>query len=171
MDISIHHTTRYSYETAGAYTIQHLRLTARDSAAQRVSHWRVIGNGRDDLPAHTDAFGNIVHTLTLGEPHCELVIEVVGAVRTEDQAGILKGVDEPMPPSVFLRTTALTTADDAIRDLAAPIAAAVAKDAVDAGVGARVGQHHKAVLKGDADAISHDEWGLSARSRRFWLWF
>ena len=132
MDISIHHTTRYSYATPATHTVQHLRLTARDNAGQRIARWRVIGNGRDDLPVHTDAFGNIVRTLTMSEPHHELVVEVVGEVRTEDHAGILKGVDETMPAAMFSRTTALTAADNAIRDLATPIAPAVTKDAVDA---------------------------------------
>ena len=131
MDISIHHTTRYSYAKPAAHTVQNLRLTARDNPAQRVARWRVIGNGRDDLPTHTDAFGNIVRTLTVAEPHHELVVEVIGEVHTEDRAGVLQGVAEPMPAAVFRRTTALTIADDAIRDLAMPIAAAVAKDAVD----------------------------------------
>ena len=44
-------------------------------------------------------------------------------------------------------------------------------DIVDTGVGARVSQHNQAVLKSDADAIGHDEFGLSERSRRSWLWF
>ena len=47
-----------------------------------------------------------------------LRVEVDGEVETQDTDGVVRGTVERFPPSLFLRETALTQADAAIRDFA-----------------------------------------------------
>jgi transglutaminase-like putative cysteine protease len=65
-----------------------------------------------------DGYGNFVHTLYINEPVTELVITATGKVITEDRGGVVEGLPGELPPDVFLRSTALTEADDALRQLA-----------------------------------------------------
>ncbi len=70
-------------------------------------------------PRHEDAFGNITHVFTADGPLDELTVEVDGEVETQNTDGVVRGTVERFPPSLFLRDTALTQADSAIRDFAA----------------------------------------------------
>jgi transglutaminase-like putative cysteine protease len=70
------------------------------------------------LAAHEDAFGNITHVFTADGPLEELRVEVDGEVETQNANGVVRGTVEWFPPSLFLRDTALTQADGAIRDFA-----------------------------------------------------
>jgi transglutaminase-like putative cysteine protease len=118
MDIRIEHTTSYSFDNPSMHSIQLLRVTPQGFAGQRVGRWTVNGNGRRDLPEIEDAFGNVVHTLTTSVPHDGVTVKVSGVVSTTDTSGVVKGLVETMPVSVYLRDTDLTEPDDAIRDLA-----------------------------------------------------
>lgn len=132
MDILISHKTEYLYEEPSPHSIQVLRLTPRSHAGQRISRWSVSGNGRRDLPEVEDAFGNVMHTLTVSEPHDRVRILVSGEVYTSDTGGVISETFETQPTMVYLRETDLTEPDEAIQDLAAPLAGAAAKDSLDA---------------------------------------
>ena len=82
------------------------------------------------LAAHEDAFGNITHVFTADGPLDELSVEVDGEVETQNTDGVVRGTVERFPPSLYLRETALTQADAAIRDLAEEIRAAGGGDAL-----------------------------------------
>ncbi|WP_024301679.1 transglutaminase family protein [Pseudogulbenkiania sp. MAI-1] len=114
MKLSIRHSTQYRYAEPASRSTQYLRLTPRSNRHQQILSWRLI------LPAPAsqsiDAFGNITHLMTLEAPHdsIELVAEGVVETRTdgwEDDAGGLN-------PLVFLRSTPLTNAGEAIEELA-----------------------------------------------------
>jgi len=72
---------------------------------------------------YTDAFGNICHVFTAEGPLDELHVEVDGQVETQNSDGVVHGTVERFPPSLYLRDTALTQSDDAIRAFAANIRA------------------------------------------------
>lgn len=124
MQLTIDHETVYRYDDIVSHSTQYLRLTPQASRHQRIISWQL------ELPvaasSSTDAFGNILHVLTLDTPHDEIRLKARGVVETCDDWG-----DEPesVPAAVYLRSTTLTTADAAIRALAAGVADAVAADA------------------------------------------
>ncbi len=91
-----------------------LRLTPRNHEGQYVVRWRIDVSPDARLAAHEDAFGNITHVFTADGPLPELRVEVDGEVETQNTDGVVRGTVERFPPSLFLRETALTQADDAI---------------------------------------------------------
>jgi transglutaminase-like putative cysteine protease len=118
MRIRIRHQTVYRYEVPPAGVIQILRLTPRNHEGQSVVDWRIDLTADSRLSHHEDAFGNIVHTFTAEGPLSETAVQVEGDVETQDTSGIIRGGVERFPPSLFLRETALTVPNAAIRDFA-----------------------------------------------------
>ena len=118
MLISVRHITRYRYAEPVSYSIQSLRLTPLSFTGQRVLDWQVRSGGASPALQFKDGFGNIAHLLTINARHEELVIEAGGTVETQDCNGVVAGLNNGAPPRVFLRETAQTKPDDAIRALA-----------------------------------------------------
>lgn len=122
MKIAISHETTYRYDAPAAHSTQYLRLTPRNSAHQKILEWKL------DLPvkAHgsTDAFGNILHVLTLDKPHEAIHLRATGVVETCEEGW--QEEDEFLSPLIFLRATDLTRADSAIHAFAQRFAHAVA---------------------------------------------
>lgn len=113
MNLDIEHRTRYTYSDKASYTIQQLRLTPQDGCGQRVKRWEIRVNG--NLQRFVDAHGNIAHTLVIDMPHDEIHIVASGQVETGlDEAAH----DNRLPLPVYLRQTALTEADAALRQFA-----------------------------------------------------
>jgi transglutaminase-like putative cysteine protease len=119
MLISINHTTRYSYALPVGYAIQSLRLTPASFTGQRVIDWHVRTPDFGPALQFKDGFGNTVHLTTINTPHQEVVIEAGGTVETADCSGVVAGLPNTSPCRVFLRETAQTRPDAAIRELAA----------------------------------------------------
>jgi transglutaminase-like putative cysteine protease len=113
MKLSISHDTSYRYQDQVRGSIQYLRLTPQQSQRQCVFNWRL------DLPrparAQRDPYGNILHVLTLEEPHDELVIRAQGEVEIDEACECEAEDGSPLP---FLRSSPLTQADDALIDFA-----------------------------------------------------
>ena len=118
MLISVRHITRYRYAEPVSYTIQILRLTPLSFMGQRVLDWQVRAGGISPRLQFRDGFGNTAHLLTVNGRHEELVIEAGGTVETQDCNGVVSGLNNSAPPRVFLRETAQTKPDGAIRALA-----------------------------------------------------
>ncbi|MDR8014028.1 transglutaminase family protein [Ectopseudomonas guguanensis] len=114
MRLSISHDTTYRYDDQVRASIQYLRLTPHDSERQQVLSWQL------DLPrpvhAQLDPYGNILHVLTLDEPHESIVIGARGQVDIDESCEAEHERQSALP---FLRFTRLTQADDAIRAFAA----------------------------------------------------
>lgn len=121
MLLTVRHETLYSYASPVRYSIQYLRMTPRPDAGQRVLAWRIEAPGRSWI--QTDAYGNIVTVLSLDRPHADLRIAVHGTVETVLAPGAFLPNDSPLPPEAFLVATRHTEPDDAIRALAARLAA------------------------------------------------
>ncbi|MEX6503332.1 transglutaminase family protein [Pseudomonas zhanjiangensis] len=113
MRLSISHDTTYHYENQVRASIQYLRMTPHDSERQHVISWEL------DLPravrAQLDPYGNILHVLTLDEPHESIVIGARGQVEIDERREAEHDEQSPLP---FLRFTRLTEADQALRDFA-----------------------------------------------------
>ena len=121
MRLRISHKTTYQYVPPATRVIQVLRLTPRNHEGQHIGHWRIDVTPDARLASHEDAFGNITHVFTTDGPLDELTVEVDGEVETQSTDGVVRGTVERFPPSLFLRDTALTQADSAIRDFAQKI--------------------------------------------------
>ncbi|PWB35967.1 transglutaminase [Pseudomonas sp. SDI] len=113
MRLTISHETSYHYEDQVRTSIQYLRLTPPDNQRQQVLCWEL------DLPrpvrAQRDPFGNILHVLSLEEPHADLIISARGQVEIDPTCEAEHELQSPLP---FLRFTRLTEADDALRGFA-----------------------------------------------------
>ncbi len=113
MRLTISHETAYHYEDQVRTSIQYLRLTPPDNQRQQVLQWQL------DLPrpvqARRDPFGNILHVLSLEEPHADLLIAARGEVEIDPDLEAEQDSQSPLP---FLRFTRLTEADAALRSFA-----------------------------------------------------
>jgi transglutaminase-like putative cysteine protease len=113
MRLSISHETTYHYDDQVRASIQYLRLTPHDSERQQVLSWQLA------LPrpvrAQVDPFGNILHVLTMDEPHEAIVIGARGQVEIDEKREAEHESQSSLP---FLRFTRLTEADEAIRAFA-----------------------------------------------------
>jgi transglutaminase-like putative cysteine protease len=118
MRLRIAHTTVRRYDPPTAGVIQVLRLTPRNHEGQSVIRWRIDVSADVRLAAHEDAFGNSTHVFTADGPFDMLSVDVDGEVETENTNGVVRGAVERFPPPLFLRDTALTAADAAIRAFA-----------------------------------------------------
>ena len=113
MRLSISHDTTYHYQDQVRASIQYLRMTPHDSERQQVLSWQL------DLPrpvrAQLDPYGNILHVLTLDEPHESIVIGARGQVEIDERREAEHESQSALP---FLRFTRLTEADEALREFA-----------------------------------------------------
>ena len=114
MRLYIAHSTVYRYDPPAAGAVQVLRLTPRNHDGQYVVRWRIDVSADARLTAHEDAFGNILHAISIAGPLSELRLVVDGEVEIQDTAGVVRSAVERFPPSLFLRETALTRPDEAI---------------------------------------------------------
>jgi transglutaminase-like putative cysteine protease len=118
MRLRIAHRNVYRYDPPAAGVIQVLRLTPRNHEGQYVVRWRIDVSADARLAGHEDAFGNLTHVFSADGPFSELSVEVDGEVETQNANGIVRGTVDRFAPSLFLRDTALTQADAAIRNFA-----------------------------------------------------
>jgi len=131
MRIQISHLTNYRYDAPAASVIHMLRLTPRNHDGQYVVRWRIDVSTDCRLDQHEDAFGNITHVFTVDGPLTELAVAVEGEVETRDTQGIMRGVVERFPPSLYLRETPLTATDANIAAFAAAARDAAGGTALD----------------------------------------
>jgi transglutaminase-like putative cysteine protease len=123
MLIRVRHVTRYVYAERARYAVQSLRLTPAPFKGQRIADWQVRVPGCARPLELRDGFGNVMQLVTITRPHTELVIEAAGTVETEDRSGVVDGLPKTVPTRVFLRETAQTRPDAAIRALAQSVPA------------------------------------------------
>ncbi len=114
MRIRIDHATRYAYARPARFIVQMLRLTPKSCESQQGRDWRIETDVDARLRRSEDAFGNIVHSLYTERPTDDLTIRVTGEVSTVDTGGVIRGQNEKLSPSVYLRETRLTRPDAAL---------------------------------------------------------
>ena len=115
--LDIVHETVYRYAVPARYSLQYLRLWPRADAGQHVLHWSLEAPGR--RWSQTDAFGNVVHVISLVEPHGEIRAVARGQVETQGRRGLLRAHDTAVPPLAFALATPLTAGAPALEALAA----------------------------------------------------
>ncbi|MFZ9872553.1 MAG: transglutaminase family protein [Steroidobacteraceae bacterium] len=113
MLLHIEHETVYRYDRPVNHSVQSLRLTPRTEAGQRVLSWNLQTPGQKSQ--QIDAHGNVMHLLTIDEPHVEIRIHVTGTVDTESVADAAPSNRGRLSPLVYLPETMLTRADDDLR--------------------------------------------------------
>lgn len=107
MQYTIRHETRCHFDSPASYSIRNLRITPREEAGLRITHWQVSTPTRSRRSV--DAWGNTTHLLTLTEPHEEVRIVVTGVVDVPDDASAILGREgSGMAPEIYLATTRLT---------------------------------------------------------------
>lgn len=128
MHFRVEHDTVYGYDETALYSVQYLRLTPRHHDHQDVWGWSVKSNV--PLVSFADAFGNVVHVLTLAARHREIRVDVRGNATTRDTHGILPAEPEPFSPVAYLRVTGYTEADEALKAFAEDHRAAVGRNTI-----------------------------------------
>jgi transglutaminase-like putative cysteine protease len=118
MRFAVRHEIAWTWETPPRSIIEHLRIEPRNHEGQHIIAWRmdVEPDGRRRMGE--DAFGNAFDSLTVEGPLTTLRIRADGEVETFDTTGIIGHSIERFPPDFFLRDSALTAADAALRDFA-----------------------------------------------------
>lgn len=117
MLLHIRHDTLYRYDRPVKHSVQSLRLTPRTETGQRVLAWTLVAPGRQSQ--QVDAHGNVMHLLTLDEPHEEIHITVSGTVETEEVPESAPSNRGRLSPLIYLPETPLTRTDEALADFAA----------------------------------------------------
>lgn len=100
MKLTINHLTHYRYDEEVKFSTQYLRLTPQNSAHQRIREWKLT------LPTSavqtTDAYGNVLHVLTLDHPHQDITIHAEGVVDILDSgAAENPEIQDGLSPLVF----------------------------------------------------------------------
>ncbi len=122
MRVAVQHVTRYRFEEPQDRVIQALRMRPVDTDHQTVVDWRFDVDCDARLKRHEDGFGNEVTMIYIAGPVEEVELVVTGEVLTNGSAtGVVEGAPEPLPPELFLRSTARTAPSAAIRDFAKDI--------------------------------------------------
>lgn len=119
MRLSIDHRTIYRFSAPQGRLTQMLRLTPEDTDDQTVASWNLHVDCDARLRPGRDGFGNKVTMLYVAGPVDGIEIEVSGEVLTNSTDGVVHGAHEVLPPALYLRSTALTQADEAIAEFAA----------------------------------------------------
>jgi len=123
MRLTIRHRTTYVYEQPARFVIQRLLLTPRHCASQYIMRWRVEVDHDCRLHEREDAFGNLAQSMSIDGPLASMTTSVEGEVETFDTHGVVKDAVERLPPELYLRETAMTAADEPLRDFSADVAA------------------------------------------------
>ena len=121
MRLAVHYNTSYRYSETARRVIQLLRVTPLTFDGQIVHDWRIDVDVDARLREGRDGFGNVTHMLYVDQPTRGLKVSVNGRVTTENRSGLVAGHPHELPPLVFMRSTPLTEADDALREFAAGI--------------------------------------------------
>jgi transglutaminase-like putative cysteine protease len=116
MQLHIRHETQYSYTEPVKRSVQNLRLTPRQELTQRALNWSISAPGRQH--AQQDAHGNVVHLLTIDQPHREIKVVVQGIVETDDAHCARLLEQGSLSPLTYLAATSLTRPNDAIVEFA-----------------------------------------------------
>jgi len=114
MTLAIYHDTRYTYANPVSASIQFLRLTPKSTERQQILEWRV--QMPRQVRSQIDPYGNVLHVLTLEEPHSALELSAYGQVEIDPSLEVEHDSQSPLP---FLRSSRLTQANETLIDFAA----------------------------------------------------
>ena len=118
MRIRVDYSTSYDYSSLASDVVQLLRVEPGAHDGQHVLHWRLDTDVDGHLRRSQDSFGNIIHMFYADHPLRRLALHVTGEVDTHGMGSVISNANEPLPSTVYLRSTPLSTPDAAIRALA-----------------------------------------------------
>ena len=118
MRLRITHETTYAYNTPIRNLVQSLRLTPSVFEGQRTQQWAIEVTGGMRGPSFRDGAGDLIEGWTVRGPVDSVSVRIAGLVETRDTAGVLRGHRETIHPLAYLRETAPTQPDEALRALA-----------------------------------------------------
>lgn len=124
MKLRIMHRTVYRYDRPVRNLVQSLRLTPSVFEGQRTHDWQIDVTGGIRGPGFRDGAGDWIEGWTVRGPTDDVTVTIGGRVETRDTAGVLRGHRELIHPLAYLRDTAATRADAALKDLAASVTGA-----------------------------------------------
>ena len=145
MILTVTHRTLYRYDTPVRGVVQSHRLTPAAFEGQRPLRWNVSVTDGVMGGGFRDGGGDWVQSFSVVGPLSEIEVLVTGEVETGDTAGVLRGHREVLTPLAYLRKTAPTRPDAALR--------ALAQDAV-AGASDMLDRAHR-LMAAVADAIAY----------------
>jgi len=114
MRLRILHRCEYRYAMPQQYSALALRLTPRQENSQLTLNWSLQSPGR--RAEQVDAHGNIMHLLTLEEPHRHIEITAAGMVEMTPPSALLPH-EGGVSPLAYLGATPLTRGDEALAAL------------------------------------------------------
>ncbi|MCY6381127.1 transglutaminase family protein [Hoeflea prorocentri] len=118
MRLSVRHRSEYAYEPAAARVSLRLKLYPSVYDGQLVENWSVTVNGDPVEPIYITGYGDETGLWQSDGEVSSVEVLAEGVIVTEDQNGIIRDLPRKPPSAIFMRSTRLTQADDAIRALA-----------------------------------------------------
>jgi len=118
MELVIHHSTVYRYNSPAKQVGLLLRLQPSHLDGQTPRAWAVTINGTPVKGFTPNAFGDLEAFVQHRGGVAQLEIVAEGTVSTRETHGIVSGFRQDLPLPVFLRETELTSPDDGIQALA-----------------------------------------------------
>ncbi|HTY49890.1 MAG TPA: transglutaminase family protein [Steroidobacteraceae bacterium] len=116
MRLRITHRCEYRCTLPQQYSALALRLTPRQENSQLTLNWSIQSPGR--RAEQVDAHGNIMHLLTLEEPHRQVEVTAGGMVEMTPPSPLLPH-EGGISPLAYLGATPLTRGSDALAALGA----------------------------------------------------
>lgn len=124
MKLRISHETVYRYDRPIRNLVQSLRLTPSVFEGQKTHDWQIDVSGGVRGPGFRDGAGDWIEGWTVRGPVDQVTVRVEGRIDTRDMAGVLRGHREAIHPLTYLRDTAPTMPDPALRELARSVTGA-----------------------------------------------
>jgi transglutaminase-like putative cysteine protease len=122
MRFALRHEIAWTWTSPPRSVLAHLRIEPGNHEGQHVIGWRMDVQPDGRRHSDEDAFGNRFDSLTVDGPLAALTLRADAEIETYDTTGIVRHSIERFPPELFLRDSALTQADAALRDFAGEIA-------------------------------------------------
>lgn len=117
MELSVTHTTQYSYSAPVGYALQKVRLRPVSSPMQTVETWAIEVTGGKIEASYADHYGNHIDLVSITPGASELSLRASGHVATLRDSGVLGPEYGRAPLWHFAQPTPLTRPGDAIKAL------------------------------------------------------
>ena len=117
MQLSIRHTTRYSFSEPVVHALQRLRLTPKETQGQQILHWDMQYENATPQLEYDDQNFNTVTLLAVEPDATEMTVTCSGTVQTQDKLGVIGRHAGHMPLWSFLGQTVITKLGPKLREL------------------------------------------------------
>ena len=123
MRLSVEHVTTYTYDQPVRAVVQSHRLWPAEFDGQKRVSWKVEVTDGVKGGAFLDGAGDFIQAWTVRGPVSRIEVTARGIIETRDLSGVLRGHREQVPAVAWLRETAPTAPDAALRTLAESVEA------------------------------------------------